>query len=340
MSFNAWKTHIEEGDTVVIHISRNNMQTIVVKKGEEFTSRYGCFKHDKMIGKEYGSKMVSSNYKGFVYLLHPTPELWTLSLPHRTQILYLADISFITTYLDMKPGSRVIESGTGSGSFSHSIARAIGPTGKLYTFEYHEQRAEQAKKEFSDHGLSDIIQLQHRDVCKDGFGLKDAVNAVFLDLPAPWEAVASAKETFIQHRTGKICCFSPCIEQVAKTVAALNANGFVDITMYECLVRSYDLVPTRKVSFEEAIEKAKLNESALPKKRSSEEVNEENDNKVWITKTPVETRGHTSYLTFATFLPAIDTNLAPQTPTLSSSSPSTESPVPENNEKESDQPVA
>lgn len=50
---------------------------------------------------------------------------------------------------------------------------------------------------------------------------------VFLDLPAPWEAVASAKETFIQHRTGKICCFSPCIEQVAKTVAALNANGFV-----------------------------------------------------------------------------------------------------------------
>lgn len=67
--------------------------------------------------------------------------------------------------------------GTGSGSFSHSIARAIGPTGKLYTFEYHEQRAEQAKKEFSDHGLSDIIQLQHRDVCKDGFGLKDAVNA-------------------------------------------------------------------------------------------------------------------------------------------------------------------
>ena len=50
---------------------------------------------------------------------------------------------------------------------------------------------------------------------------------VFLDLPAPWEAVAAAKETFIQHRTGKICCFSPCIEQVAKTVEALNTNGFV-----------------------------------------------------------------------------------------------------------------
>ena len=69
--------------------------------------------------------MVSANEKGFVYLLHPTPELWTLVLPHRTQILYVADISFITAMLEMKPGTNVIESGTGSGSFSHSIALGV-----------------------------------------------------------------------------------------------------------------------------------------------------------------------------------------------------------------------
>ena len=55
--------------------------------------------------------MISTTQRGFVFLLHPTPELWTLCLPHRTQILYIADISFISTYLDMKPGSTVIESG-------------------------------------------------------------------------------------------------------------------------------------------------------------------------------------------------------------------------------------
>lgn len=34
-----------------------------------------------------------------------------MALPHRTQILYLADIAFITSWLDIRRGSRVIEAG-------------------------------------------------------------------------------------------------------------------------------------------------------------------------------------------------------------------------------------
>jgi tRNA (adenine57-N1/adenine58-N1)-methyltransferase len=129
--------------------------------------------------------------------------------------------------LEMKPGVDVIESGTGSGSFSHSIARTVAPTGHLYSFEYHAERAALAQQEFTQHGYGDIITVNHRDVCKDGFDMKDTVSAVFLDLPAPWEAIASAKEAFKQDRPGKICCFSPCIEQVARSVTALEENGFI-----------------------------------------------------------------------------------------------------------------
>ncbi|KAI7905149.1 1-methyladenosine methyltransferase catalytic subunit Gcd14 [Cokeromyces recurvatus] len=262
--------------------------------------------------------MVSSNYKGFVYLLHPTPELWTQVLPHRTQILYIADISFISTQLELKPGVKMIESGTGSGSFSHSIARTIAPTGKLYSFEYHEERANLAQKEFEEHGLGDVIKMHHRDVCKDGFQLKDEVNAVFLDLPAPWDAIASAKEAFKQDRTGKICCFSPCIEQVARTVAALEEYGFIEITMYECLIREHTVSPLQKVEFSTAIKEAKERRAqGLPTSENSsikrkfgkdeptplpEEI-EQTANLMLVSKTLGETRGHTSYLTFATFLP-------------------------------------
>jgi len=39
----------------------------------------------------------------------------------------------------------------------------------------------------------------------------------------------------------RICCFSPCMEQVLRTVSALNEAGFSDITMYETLLRPHEV---------------------------------------------------------------------------------------------------
>ncbi|CAO3647594.1 unnamed protein product [Mucor hiemalis] len=299
-------------------MTRDNMVPVFMKKDDVFHNRYGVYNHNEVIGKQFGSRMVASNYKGFIYLLHPTPELWTLVLPHGTQILYIADISFITTMLEMRPGVNVIESGTGSGSFSHSIARTIAPHGRLYSFEYHKERVALAEQEFKEHGYGDIIKMHHRDVCKDGFQMKDAVNAVFLDLPAPWEAIASAKEAFKQNHTGKICCFSPCIEQVAKSVTALEEQGFIDITMFECLIREHQISPLQKIKFEDAIKDAQdrkakglpsVENAAMKRKMTRDEPIptpqeiEDSIHLMLVSKTVGETRGHTSYLTFATFLP-------------------------------------
>lgn len=56
-------------------------------------------------------KVYTSNKKGWVLVLHPTPELWTVALPHRTQIIYSTDISIITMQLELRPGSVVCECG-------------------------------------------------------------------------------------------------------------------------------------------------------------------------------------------------------------------------------------
>lgn len=52
--------------------------------------------------------------------------------------------------------------GTGSGSLTHAMALRVKPSGHIYTYDFHEQRAEQAQKEFQSHGLSDIVTSQCR----------------------------------------------------------------------------------------------------------------------------------------------------------------------------------
>ena len=56
-------------------------------------------------------QMLANTGKGYIHLLRPSPELWTFSLPHRTQILYMADIAFVMEGLGVRVGGRVVEAG-------------------------------------------------------------------------------------------------------------------------------------------------------------------------------------------------------------------------------------
>jgi len=57
------------------------------------------------IGRQFGCRVSARPpQKGYLYLLAPTPELWTLVLRHRTQILYAADIALVCAFLELRPG--------------------------------------------------------------------------------------------------------------------------------------------------------------------------------------------------------------------------------------------
>ncbi|KAK4188225.1 tRNA methyltransferase complex GCD14 subunit-domain-containing protein [Podospora australis] len=209
---------------------------------------------------------------GFIHILPPTPEVWTSSLPHRTQVVYTPDYSYVLHRIRARPGSVLIEAGAGSGSFTHASVRAVyngypssetappsqqtKKKGKVYSFEFHEQRFRKMKQELTDHHLDGLVHLTHRDVCEGGFltddGASPGADAVFLDLPAPWDALPHlsrrnpknpADETWVSplnpNKSVHLCTFSPCIEQVTKTVSAMRRLGWVDIDMVEIANRKY-----------------------------------------------------------------------------------------------------
>ena len=138
---------IQENDLVILFETHKHITYVYVKKDEVYQNRYGAFPHSDMIGKKYGSIMKSKSVKhnGYIYLLAPTPELWSKALKHRTQIVQTLDASAILFHLHIVPGCIVLEAGTGSGSLSTHFSRALAPTGHLYTFEFNQHRAETAR---------------------------------------------------------------------------------------------------------------------------------------------------------------------------------------------------
>ncbi|KDP46440.1 hypothetical protein JCGZ_10280 [Jatropha curcas] len=275
------------------------MKAIKVCETSTLQNRFGMFKHSDWIGKRFGSK-VFSNKGGFVYLLAPTPELWTLVLSHRTQILYIADISFIITYFELVPGCLVLESGTGSGSLTTSLARAVAPTGHVYTFDFHEQRAASAREDFERTGVSNFVTVGVRDIQGEGFPdeYSGLIDSVFLDLPQPWLAIPSAGKMLKQD--GILCSFSPCIEQVQRSCETLRSN-FTDIRTFEVLLRTYE-VREWKMDCGQGDEGLSLGSPPYKRRQRSNEgtnVQGSTNSSVIMARPCGEARGHTGYLTFA-----------------------------------------
>ncbi|XP_041827687.1 tRNA (adenine(58)-N(1))-methyltransferase catalytic subunit TRMT61A [Melanotaenia boesemani] len=299
MSFVEYSDLIQDGDVAIVYLNHISAMPVKVKHGAQTQTRYGVIRHSTdLIGQRYGSKVTCSK-GGWVYVLHPTPELWTVSLPHRTQILYTTDIATITMMLELKPGSVVCESGTGSGSLSHAILRTIAPTGHLHTVEFHQQRAEKVAEEFKEHRVDHLVTVRNQDVCKDGFGVVGVADAVFLDIPSPWEAVGHAKAALKKHG-GRVCSFSPCIEQVQRTCEVLADQGFQEISTLEVLLRVHDVrtisLPLPDFGPDPAAraEPGIVDKAPLPAAPNHSSVT------MKTTTPPREMPGHTGYLTFAT----------------------------------------
>ena len=272
-----------------------------VVRGGSAQSQYGEFVFADLIGHPYGQRFFSAKgLTGFVYPLRASPELLTSGgLAHRTQLVHSSDASYITLALQLRAGLVVVEAGTGSGSLTNALARIAGPAGHVFTFEFHAERAQQAREAFADIGNAAGITVTHRDVCEDGFECEGlaagGADAVFLDLPAPWTALDHAKSILRAGRA--ICCYSPCLEQVMRTCAGLRERGFEDVETVEVRQHPYDstLLSRAAWNFDAAVDAPPVGGR---RQNVRPQINDP-DTMLLLRPRPGETPGHTAFLTVA-----------------------------------------
>jgi tRNA (adenine57-N1/adenine58-N1)-methyltransferase len=220
------------GDYVLLYLDVRRTYMVKMEAEKTFHTHKGFIKLDELIGKEFGETVKTS--LGFEFTaLEPLLTDYMMKSSRKTQITYPKDAALIVMFSGIGSGSRVVESGTGTGALTTALAHYVKPEGKVYSYEMREEFQRAAEKNLKRAGLLDFVELKSRDVTT-GFDERD-VDTVVLDLAVPWLVVPHAYEAL--KASGTIVSFSPTIDQVVKATEALKEHGFVCIETIECLMR-------------------------------------------------------------------------------------------------------
>lgn len=232
----------QPGDVVLL-FSVDDRKTFfrTLKPGATLHTHNGYFEHDDLIGQPYGA-LVRTHLDAGYYLLSPTTEQLIRYMHRKSQIVYPKDSGYIVLKLGVKPGSRVLEAGTGSGGMALVFASMVGESGHLYSYDVRDDLQRIARENLTDAGLGSRVTFTLRDAA-EGFDETD-VDALFLDMLTPWRMLDQARTALANG--GMLGSIVPTMNQLTDMLAALSAHpGFGFIEAEELLLRSYKTAPAR-----------------------------------------------------------------------------------------------
>jgi tRNA (adenine57-N1/adenine58-N1)-methyltransferase len=240
MSFNHSSAIAHDGDLAQLVGLRHKHFILALQAGAKFETHRGILQHDDLIGKPWGTQVFSHIGAPF-FLLQPSLADLINELPRTTQILYPKDIGFILITMGIGPGQTVLEAGTGSGSMTTALSFAVGPQGRIISYEVKQDVQNLARKNLTRFGLESRVDFKLRDI-GHGFDETD-VDAFFLDVPNPYDFTAQVRAAL--KPGGHLCCLIPTFNQVEKTLKALRQNRFAFVEVCELLLRYYKPEPDR-----------------------------------------------------------------------------------------------
>ncbi|MBM7460887.1 tRNA (adenine-N1)-methyltransferase [Rhodococcus coprophilus] len=230
------------GDRVQLTDAKGRKYTVVLEEGKEFHTHRGGIVHDALIGADEGSVVTSTN--GTPYLaLRPLLVDYVLSMPRGAQVIYPKDAAQIVHEGDVFPGARVLEAGAGSGALTCSLLRAVGPEGKVISYEVREDHAVHAVRNvetfFGDRPAN--WDLTIGDVADYDLEAHGPVDRVVLDMLAPWDALPAVANALVPG--GVLIVYVATVTQLSKVVEAMREQTcWTEPRSWESIVRGWHVV--------------------------------------------------------------------------------------------------
>jgi tRNA (adenine57-N1/adenine58-N1)-methyltransferase len=229
----------QDGEHVLLIDQRGRRHLFLLRKGEVFHSDRGWVPHDEIIGHPDGSWVRTS--KGTRYVaLRPTLAEYVLDMPRGAQVIYPKDLAMIMFWADIFPGARVLEAGMGSAALTLSLLRAVGPEGRVISYEQREDFARRALANIQLR-MGEVTTLAVRlRAVEEGIAEEEPVDRVIFDLPEPWKLVDAVAAVL---RTGGIfVAYLPTIIQSHQVSETLRRHpGFALVETFETLFRPWNI---------------------------------------------------------------------------------------------------
>ena len=229
------------GEWVRLVDAKGRRHNICLESGASFHTNRGAINHDDLIGREEGFSVTSSS--GGEYLVfRPLLSEFVVSMPRGAAVVYPKDAAQIVAMADIFPGARVVEAGVGSGALTCSLLRAVGPTGRVSSYERREEFADVARRNVDQFfgGEHPAWRLTVGDLV-EALPTREApgsVDRVVLDMLAPWECVDVVADALAPG--GVVVAYVATTTQLARTVETLRAHGeFTEPLPWETLVREW-----------------------------------------------------------------------------------------------------
>ena len=232
---------LAQPDDLALLVGRDRKSFIVrLGPGLQLHTHRGVVSHDNLIGAPWGTQL--STHLGYpLLLLRPSTDDLVRDLKRITQIIYPKDAGYILMKMRISPGCRVIEAGTGSGGLTLVLAQAVGPGGRVFSYEARPEMQELAQRNLQQLGLAEFVEFKQRDIA-EGFDEDDA-DALFLDVPTPWDYLPQVHAGL--SAGGFFGSILPTTNQVSRLIGALEETHFGLIEVEELLLRPYKAVPAR-----------------------------------------------------------------------------------------------
>jgi tRNA (adenine57-N1/adenine58-N1)-methyltransferase len=231
------------GDRVQLTDAKGRHYTVNLEAGKEFHTHRGGILHDDLIGTDEGSVVKSTN--GTPYLaLRPLLVDYILSMPRGAQVIYPKDAAQIVHEGDVFPGARVLEAGAGSGALTCSLLRAVGPQGRVISYEVRHDHAEHAVRNVETFfgERPDNWDLTIADVAEfDPEAAGGQVDRVVLDMLAPWDALPAVSKALVPG--GVLVVYVATVTQLSKVVEAMREQEcWTEPRSWESIVRGWHVV--------------------------------------------------------------------------------------------------